>query len=104
MLQVLLNLAVFGMEPQNAVEAPRFSTRSHPDSFSPHRAFPGQLNLEARIAKETGDELASKGHDVNWLPERTTRSGGVCAIHFDQEHGTFPAGADFRRGGYALGW
>ncbi|MEE8434215.1 MAG: gamma-glutamyltransferase family protein [bacterium] len=104
MLQVLLNLAVFGMDTQNAVEAPRFSTRSHPDSFSPHRAFPGQLNLESRIAKETGDDLASRGHDVNWLPDHTSRSGGVCAIRFDQEHGTFHAGADFRRGGYALGW
>ncbi|MCH7478183.1 MAG: gamma-glutamyltransferase, partial [SAR324 cluster bacterium] len=61
MLQVLLNVAIFGMEPQAAVEAPRFVTRSHPDSFSPHRAFPGQLNLEGRIAREVGEALAAKG-------------------------------------------
>ncbi len=104
MLQVLLNIAVFGMEPQTAVEAPRFVTRSHPDSFSPHRSFPGQLNLEGRIPATVGEVLAAKGHDVQWLPDRTARTGGVCAIRFDQETGIFHAGADFRRAGYALGW
>ena len=36
MLQVFLNVAEFGMLPQPAVEAPRFATRSFPDSFWPH--------------------------------------------------------------------
>jgi gamma-glutamyltranspeptidase/glutathione hydrolase len=104
MLQVLLNIAVFGMEPQIAVEAPRFVTRSHPDSFSPHRYFPGQINLEGRISRDVGNELAAKGHDVQWLPDRTARTGGVCAILFEQDAGVFHAAADFRRAGYALGW
>ncbi len=104
MLQVLLNIAVFGMEPQTAVEAARFVTRSHPDSFSPHRYFPGQLNLEGRISREVGQALAAKGHDVQWLPDRTARTGGVCAVLFDQDTGVFHAAADFRRAGYALGW
>ena len=103
-LQVFLNIAVFGMDPQVAVEAPRFVTRSHPDSFSPHRYFPGQINLEGRIPQEVGAALAAKGHDMQWFPDRTARTGGVCAVLFDQGKGIFHAAADFRRAGYALGW
>src|SRR6185436_10038119 len=36
MLQVFLNLYVFGMPMQQAVEAPRLASRSYPDSFWPH--------------------------------------------------------------------
>src|SRR5262249_49522170 len=35
MAQVFLNVAVFGMEPQAAIEAPRFATYSYPGSFEP---------------------------------------------------------------------
>ena len=44
MLQVLLNLVVFGMSPQHAVEAPRFATQSFPNSFWPHRYLPGRAH------------------------------------------------------------
>ncbi len=103
-LQVLFNIAIFGMDPQNAVEAPRFVSRSHPDSFEPHHYYPGELNLEARIPREIGEELAAKGHVVQWWPASTSRTGGVCAVRFDQEEGTLHAGADYRRMAYALGW
>ena len=36
MTQVFLNIVVFGMEPQAAVEAPRFATYSYPSSSAPH--------------------------------------------------------------------
>ena len=49
MLQTLLNRIVFGMDPQAAVEAPRFATYSFPDSFEPHSIQPGRLVLEARL-------------------------------------------------------
>lgn len=104
MLQVFLNIAVFGMDPQVAVEAPRFVSRSMPDSFEPHSYFPGQLNLESRLPRSVGDSLSEWGHDVQWWPERTSRAGGVCALQFDRIAGVFHAGADFRRMGYALGW
>src|SRR5690606_31631939 len=40
MLQVFLNIVEFGMDPQTAVEAPRFITYSHPNSFYPHQYHP----------------------------------------------------------------
>ena len=36
MLQVFLNVTVFGMPLQQAIEAPRMASRSFPDSFWPH--------------------------------------------------------------------
>ena len=36
MLEVFLNIVEFGMEPQEAIEAPRVISRSFPNSFWPH--------------------------------------------------------------------
>ena len=52
------------MEIQSAIEAPRFATFSFPSSFEPHSYFPGRLNLESRISRETGEALAGFGHKV----------------------------------------
>ena len=104
MLQAFLNAVIFGMDPQSAVEAPRFVTQSFPDSFTPHNHNPGQLNLEGRIAWETADALASLGHRIEWWPERTSRAGGMCLLEIDAETGILHAGADCRRAAYALGW
>jgi len=104
MLQSFLNAVVFGMDPQSAVEAPRFVTRSFPDSFTPHNYYPGLLNLEGRIARQTGEALAALGHGIEWWPDRTSRSGGMCLLEIDADRGIFHAGADCRRAAYALGW
>ena len=104
MLQALLNILLFGMDPQDAVEHPRIATYSFPDSFEPHDYFPGRLCLESRIARETGDELAARGHRVAWWPERIWRAGAVCTIHADLQSGIMTSGADPRRASYALGW
>ncbi|MCE9641004.1 MAG: gamma-glutamyltransferase family protein, partial [Betaproteobacteria bacterium] len=61
MLQVFLNVNVFGMEVQSAIEAPRFASYSYPSSSAPHAYHPGRLNLESRIPKSTGDELEKLG-------------------------------------------
>jgi gamma-glutamyltranspeptidase/glutathione hydrolase len=104
MTQVLLNMLLFDMDPQDAVEHPRVATYSFPDSFEPHDYFPGRLCLEGRIPRATGDTLAERGHRVAWWPDRIWRAGAVCAIHADLESGIKTAGADPRRASYALGW
>ncbi|WP_059411948.1 gamma-glutamyltransferase family protein [Cupriavidus basilensis] len=104
-IQVLLNMEVFGMDPQTAIEAPRFITYSHPDSFSPHKAFPGRLCLEGRIAQATAQALSDLGHEVVIWPDRLWRAGGVCTVRHDLERGVYEAGADPRRAASsALGW
>ena len=103
MLQVFLNIHVFGMDVQEAIEAPRAASYSFPSSFEPHAYHPGRLNLEARIDDTNGDALKNLGHNVEWWPEWTWLAGSVCAVLADYEKGIFRGGADPRRPSYALG-
>ena len=104
-VQAILNMLVFGMDPQTAVEEPRFITYSHPDSFAPHKAFPGRLCLEGRFPAETAEGLSALGHDVVIWPSRLWRAGGVCVVRHDLARGVMEAGADPRRAASAAaGW
>ena len=104
MLQTLLNVVVFGMDLQEAVEQPRVGTLSFPNSFEPHAYMPGRINLESRLAAETGDQLAARGHDVDWWPDVSWKAGSVCMIKADQQTGVKHGAADPRRQSYAMGW
>ena len=103
-LQTLLNHLAFGMELQDAVEAPRFVTHSHPDSFAPHAAHPGRVTIEGRIDEATSDRLAARGHRIERLDEWSHWTGGVCAVRKDLETGEIEGAADPRRMSRALGW
>jgi gamma-glutamyltranspeptidase / glutathione hydrolase len=100
-LQLFLNMVEFGMNPQAAVEAARFSSSSFPGSFYPHAYAPGQLNVEPGIPPQVREALALKGHRINPVP-----NAGIGAIvtMLDVETGTRSAGADPRRPTYAFGW
>lgn len=103
-LQVLLNREMFGMDAQEAAEAPRFITHSQPDTFAPHTAYPGRLTIEGRIDTKTGDALADKGHTVEQLDDMTWKTAGVCLVAHDLETGILSGGADPRRPSRAMGW
>jgi gamma-glutamyltranspeptidase / glutathione hydrolase len=103
MLQVLLNLTVFGMDLASAVEAPRFATYSFPSSFEPHEELPGRLMVEARIGDDTLAALDDLGHDVQAWPEWTNQAGAVCAVS-RHPRGLLTGAADPRRSTYAVGW
>jgi gamma-glutamyltranspeptidase/glutathione hydrolase len=104
MLQVFLNIAVFGMEAQAAIEAPRFATYSYPGSFEPHDYHPDELRVERRLASQVSDVLTSRGHQVVTWPDWTWKAGGICTITINHDSGVLAAGADPRRMGYAIGW
>ena len=80
MTQFLLNLLVWKMSPQLAVEMPRVATYSQPDTFEPHTAFPGLVKAEGRIAEDTLAGLGKLGHTVGRWPDSTYLAGSVCAI------------------------
>ncbi len=100
-LQLMLNVMVFGMDPQQAVEAPRFSTQSMTNSFYPRAYYPGQLSLEQGVPDAVVDAVAALGHTIVRV--------GACGIGaiVTQRHphtGVLAAGADPRRPTYAIGW
>ena len=103
MLQVFLNIHLFGMDVQEAVEAPRVASYSFPSSFEPHAYHPGLLNIESRVDKATGEALGRLGHTIGWWPDWTWLAGAVCTVVADQETGVLKGGADPRRPSYALG-
>ena len=104
MLQCLLNIIEWNMDPQQSVEAPRFGSYSFPDSFEPHAYHPGQLMIESRFSEDTFSELNRLGHLTEFWPEWTWRAGAVCMIKSDMVTGIQTAGADPRRPTYAVGW
>ncbi len=104
MLQSLLNLLIFEMGPQAAVEAPRFASYSFPNSFEPHDYHPGLLKMEGRIDAAVGEQLEQWGHRIEWWPEMVWLAGSISMIDANQSTGLKLAGADPRRMAYALGW
>ena len=103
MVQLFLNVVEFGMDVQQAVEAPRFSTWSFPNSFWPHAYHPGLVGIEGRVDSQVIGELSRMGHRVETWDDFTPRMGCLCAVKADQERGGLSAGADPRRDGYAMG-
>ncbi len=104
MIQTFLNIAVFGMRPQQAIEAPRVTTWNFPNSFWPHTYLPGRLRVEGRISLETCADLQSRGHDVEVIPGLSQAySSSVSAVTVDHENGVLMGGADPRRETYVMG-
>ena len=107
MLQVFLNIFVFAMDPQLAVEVPRVATHSFPSTTDPHPSHPGSLYLEGRMDQGLAESLAALGHQIEWWPERgpayvSQDINGACAILSDPETGVKVGAADPRRPAYAL--
>ena len=103
LLQVLLNIIEFDMNPQEAVEAPRFDTQHYVSSFDDHEFLPGSLNVESRVSLKTIQELSTKGHKVKVQSEWGTLSAPTVIV-FDTKNGVASAGADPRRSRYAVAW
>ena len=109
MLQVFLNIEVFGMDPQSAVEAERIASHNFPDTNDPHDHVPGSLWLQGSLSPATGEALGALGHRIDWYPERGPANtspdiSGVCVIRKDLASGVMTGGADPRRPAYGIGW
>ncbi|MDE0395297.1 MAG: gamma-glutamyltransferase [Gammaproteobacteria bacterium] len=93
LLQIVHNLLVFGMTPQEAIEAPRF------------RSSGGRsVSIEDRIAPGVLAELEALGHELRVIEGWTATFGGAQMIYVEPGSGTFAAAADPRREAYALAY
>ena len=91
--QMLMNVLDFGMNVQQAIEAPRF------------KCIAGRaVEMESRFSPEVLAELAGRGHDVEVLEPWSRVVGGAQGIMVDHSNGVLSGGADPRRDGYAIGW
>ena len=101
-MQTLVNLVDFGMNIQQAIEAPRWSTRSFPASPFPHTMRPGDMSVEARITEATRQALRARGHKLRVVPAWSL--GSNAGIVIDPATGVLSAGADPRVEAYAWAW
>jgi gamma-glutamyltranspeptidase / glutathione hydrolase len=101
-LQFFLNYVVFGMNLQEAIDAPTFHSKHFPSSFYPREAHAGGLVLESRIAEATRKELEMRGHKVSetgaWV------NGKVMGVRIEQRTGVISGGVSPRdQIGYVTG-
>jgi gamma-glutamyltranspeptidase/glutathione hydrolase len=101
-MQTLVNVIDFGMNVQQAIEAPRWSTSSFPASPFPHTMLPGAMAVEERIPEATQKELIARGHKLRVAPPWSLASS--AAIIIDAKAGVLSAGADPRVEAYAWAW
>lgn len=98
-MQTFLNMVEFGMNVQQAIEAPRWSTRSFPASPFPHTMYPGELSVEARVPEPVRKALSARGHKLRVSGPWST--GSNAAIVVDLKTGVLSAGTDPRVEAYA---
>lgn len=102
-LQLLTHIIDYGMNPQEAVEAPRWRSLQNPmESTIPHTC-PDVLQLEGRFADDVRTGLREKGHDLDILDD-WGGPGSAQVIMMNSDTGALIGGSDPRRDGYAVGW
>lgn len=92
LLQVLFDSISWGMNAENAVEAPRFQTEHLVKSFDNHAMMPGSLFLDERIPSSVAGELAKRGHIITI---KTRYDSGTAPVLIRlHSSGLIEAGAD----------
>ncbi|MDA1372292.1 MAG: gamma-glutamyltransferase [Proteobacteria bacterium] len=93
LLQIVNNMLLFNMTPQQAIEAPRFRSS-------------GGLNvaIENRVSSEALGGLQALGHRLQLIDDWTATFGGAQMIHYDPSNGVLTAAADPRREAYSLAY
>jgi gamma-glutamyltranspeptidase/glutathione hydrolase len=92
LLQMMLYAIEFGMNPEAAVEAPRFQTRHLVSSFDNHAWNKGDLLLDERTPPATFSELVDRGHRVQ---TRSKWASGAAPVMIRVlPGGVIEAGAD----------
>jgi gamma-glutamyltranspeptidase/glutathione hydrolase len=99
-LSFFLNHVQFGMNLQEAIDAPAFHTCHFPSSFWPRESFPAAVDVEERAGPEVIEGLRARGHEVTVAAPWSL--GRVSAVARDD--GMLYAAANARgMQGYAAG-
>jgi gamma-glutamyltranspeptidase / glutathione hydrolase len=101
LLQFFLNMVEWGMNVQEACEAPNITSYQMINSFAPHDRHPGKLDVNVKVPIEVREKLKAMGYAVT--AKRYT-SGPINAIFFDAEHGGFWGGSSNFGDDYGVVW
>lgn len=100
-LQFFLNLVEFGMNVQEALEAPAVISSNFPSSFWPHDQA-NKLLVPLSLPAHVREDLAAMGHDLNVRDYRGV--GRVKAVTFDPDTGVLMGGVSPLGDSYVIGW
>ncbi len=103
-LQVFLNVVVWGMSPEQALDQPRFGSYNYPETGSEVNEHPGVLKLEDRFPPETIEALRRKGHVLEPWGLWDWHACALTVAYRDPETGLLIAAGDVRRETSALGY
>jgi gamma-glutamyltranspeptidase len=98
-LQLVTRLIDHGMNPQEAIEAPRWIAGPDAGNDPAHL-----LRVEPGLGDEVVEQLRDLGHEVRVTEQWSSAMGHAQAIRIDRDNGVLIGGADPRANGYALGW
>ncbi len=101
LLQFFLNFVEWGMDVQQAVEAPNINSFQMQGSFAEHESSPGRLLIQSATPPWVRDELRRMGYA---LVDRERTSGPINAVFIDWEHGTFWGGSSHHGEDYGIAW
>ena len=106
LLQFFLNVVEFGMNVQQAVEAPNINSNQlwlslGGTAIDDRKPRPGSILLHASTTEEIRNELQKMGYTLSF-EDRT--SGPINAIYFDWKHGSFWGGSSNHGEDYGIGW
>ncbi len=103
-VQFLLNVVDFGMDLQQAIDAPSFHTTHFINSFYPKNPGDGTIFVEEGVPLPVLRELQSRGHRLHLLPPHT--NGEVCAACVDPNTSLLQAAASSKSScqAYAAAW
>lgn len=98
-MQLLSHLLDHGLDPAEAVSAPRFTV--FPGSDAGVIGMPAELRVEATVSETVRDDLSTRGHRVVVQP--AYGAGGSAQIISRDERGILRGAADPRQEGVAIG-
>lgn len=100
-VQILMNIIDFGMNIQEAGDAPRIDHQGSSEPTGDRMADGGLITLESGFPYETIRELMRKGHKIGYS---YGLYGGYQAIQYDAVNKVYHGASDARKDGQAAGY
>ncbi len=101
-VEILMNMIDFGMNAQEAGDAPRMDHQGSSEPTGERMKDGGQITLEDGYPFETIRALMQMGHRVGWAAPGAY--GGYQAIRFDPVHKVYFGASESRKDGQAVGF
>jgi gamma-glutamyltranspeptidase/glutathione hydrolase len=100
--EIIMNMIDFGMNGQEAGDAPRIDHQGSSEPTGEARDGSGMVYLESGFPYETIRKLMNMGHKIGYQPPGYY--GGYQSIRVDTENKIYFGSSESRKDGEASGW